>query len=225
MKTVLSTKLLSLPQKELLLNAGMGLVEYNALTIKFPKVEIPLAQGNYIFTSQNGVKAFLKAVTAHKTKINTKYLSCFCVGEKTKGFLEDVGLTVVETANNASQLGKVIVEKYQTNPFTYICGSFRRDELPHILSENKIEFKEITSYRTHLVKKQFKRPFDGILFFSPSGIKSYLQVNGLHEAVLFCIGKTTADEAKKHSDNIITANRPTVENVLVQAIKHLDKND
>ena len=44
--------------------------------------------------------------------------------------------------------------------------------------------------------------------------------NKLGNSMLFCIGNTTAAEAKKHSENIILANKPTVENVLVQAINY-----
>ena len=75
-------------------------------------------------------------------------------------------------------------------------------------------------YRTHSNPKAFNRNFDGILFYSPSGIQSYLLENKLGNSMLFCIGNTTAAEAKKHSENIILANKPTVENVLVQAINY-----
>ncbi|RUA10893.1 MAG: uroporphyrinogen-III synthase, partial [Flavobacteriia bacterium] len=62
---------------------------------------------------------------------------------------------------------------------------------------------------------------DGILFFSPRGIQSFLLENTVKNSTLFCIGETTASEAKKHSEKIVIANKPTVENVLVQAIKEL----
>ncbi|MEO0902719.1 MAG: uroporphyrinogen-III synthase, partial [Bacteroidota bacterium] len=71
--------------------------------------------------------------------------------------------------------------------------------------------------------KKFDTTFDGYLFYSPSGIRSFLEVNTLSESPLFCIGETTAQEAKKHSENLIVANKPTVENVLVQVAKHFKK--
>ncbi len=217
MKTVLSTKILTPSQKELFLNSGLGLVEFDALKIDFLNVEIPLDYNNYIFTSKNALIAFLNQLKeSDVSKFNT-----FCVGEKTKSLLEENGLKVVEMAENASELGKNIVKNHKNEKFLFLCGNKRRDELPDVLTKNNIQFKELEIYRTELNSKAFQRNFDGILFFSPSGIRSYLLENTMGNSTLFCIGDTTANEAKKHSKNIIIANKPTVENVLVQAIKEL----
>ena len=53
----------------------------------------------------------------------------------------------------------------------------------------------------------------GVLFYSPSGIESYLQENNTKK-VAFCIGETTAEEARKHFDTVEVANMPSVESVL-----------
>jgi len=221
MKTVLSTKILTPSQKELFLNSGLGLVEYDALQIEFLDIEIPLHHQNYIFTSKNAVKAFLRQTEGlDKSKFNA-----FCVGEKTKALLEKNGLKVIEIAENASDLAHFITKNHENEVFLFLCGNQRRDELPQVLNENNVYFVEVKVYKTLLQSKVFKRTFDGILFFSPSGIRSYLLENKLADSTMFCIGKTTAQEAKKHSDNIIIANKPTVENVLVQAINHYKKYD
>jgi len=55
MSTVLSTKKLAKNQRSLLLNAGLTLVEYNAIKIDFVPFEVPENIGNAIFTSQNAV--------------------------------------------------------------------------------------------------------------------------------------------------------------------------
>ncbi|WP_036381242.1 uroporphyrinogen-III synthase [Muricauda sp. MAR_2010_75] len=216
MKTVLSTKILTPSQKELFLNSGLGLVEYDALKIDFLNVEIPLNYSNYIFTSKNAVKAFLNQVKPS----NLSKFNVFCVGEKTKILLKENGLNVVKMAENALELGKNILKNHKNEHFLFLCGNKRRDELPALLTQNDIEFKEVEVYRTELNPKAFQRDFDGILFFSPSGIRSYLLENTLGNSTLFCIGKTTATEAQKHSKHIVTANKPTVENVLVQAINY-----
>ncbi|MEL6483779.1 MAG: uroporphyrinogen-III synthase, partial [Bacteroidota bacterium] len=62
MKTVLSTKVLSPSQKELLLNAKVGFVEYNAIDIHFTDVAIPLKEHHFIFTSKNAVMVFVNAL-------------------------------------------------------------------------------------------------------------------------------------------------------------------
>jgi len=219
MKTVLSTKMLSPSQKELFLNSGLGLVEYDALKIELLDVKIPFTYSNYIFTSKNAVKAFLNQSNA----LDLSQYNAFCVGEKTKSFLEENGLNVLEMAENASELAETLVKKYQNESFLFLCGNKRRDELPDTLTKNNVQYKELEVYHTHLNPKKFQCDFDGILFFSPSGIRSYLLENILGKSTLFCIGKTTATEAKKHSENIIVANKPTVENVLVQAIKVMSR--
>ncbi|MEC8831525.1 MAG: uroporphyrinogen-III synthase, partial [Bacteroidota bacterium] len=163
------------------------------------------------------VKAFLQ-----QTKnLDLSKFHAFCVGEKTKSLLEEKGLKVMEMAKNASELAKNIVEKYQSESFLFICGNKRRDELPKILTKNNVQYKELEVYQTNPNLKAFQRDFDGIMFFSPSGIRSYLMGNTLGNSTMFCIGNTTASEAQKHSKNIIVANKPTVENVLVQAIKEM----
>ncbi len=219
MKTVLSTKILTPSQKELFLNSGLGLVEYDALKIEFLNVKIPLDHNNYIFTSKNAVKAFL-----NQTKdLGTTKFNAFCVGEKTKALLEENDLKVIEMSENASELAKNIVKRRQNETFVFLCGNKRRGELPNVLTKNSVQYKELEVYHTHLNPKKFQRDFDGILFFSPSGIRSYLLENRIGNSTLFCIGETTAAEAQKHSNNIIIANKPTVENVLVQAINHFKR--
>lgn len=216
MKTVLTTKILTQPQRELFLNSGLGLVEYNAIHIEFLEVQIPLNHPNYIFTSKNAVKAFLRQA---KNKKLPK-LNAFCVGLNTQSFLEANGFKVLLSADNAATLAEQIVSSHQENEFLFLCGDKRREELPDILNKCNVRYKELEVYRTEFNTKVFKRSFDGILFFSPSGIKSYFANNEIaSETVLFCIGATTAEEAGKHSKNIVIANKPSIENVMVQAIK------
>ena len=58
MKTVLSTKILTPSQKELLLNSGIGFVEYNALEFEFLDVEIPMDIFKSHFHQQKCSKGF-----------------------------------------------------------------------------------------------------------------------------------------------------------------------
>jgi len=38
-----------------------------------------------------------------------------------------------------------------------------------------------------------EKRFDGILFFSPSAVESYLKSNTIKDEMCFCIGETTAE--------------------------------
>lgn len=217
MKTVLSTRLLSPSQKELLLNSGIGLVEYNALQFEFLDMVIPIGYQNFIFTSKNAVKAFLK----HLGNKASSSKHAFCVGEKTKALLSENGLKVVKTCENAMDLANFIIKNHSDEDFLFINGNLRRPELPESLSKNNVRYEEIQGYTTHLVPKKFNRQFDGVLFFSPSGVKSYVLENSIGKSLAFCIGHTTAIEAQKHTNQISIANKPAVESVLVRAIKKL----
>ncbi|HZJ35546.1 MAG TPA: uroporphyrinogen-III synthase [Gillisia sp.] len=213
MSTVLSTKKLSLSQKLLLLNAGIGLVEYDAIQIEFIDFKTGTrAFKNAVITSKNTAKAILKK--------DLKIENCYCVGEKTAAFLKENNFNIAEIADYGINLAQIIIEKYPNENFAFFCGNERRDELPAILKKNNVKFEELEVYKTSLKPKQFEREFEGILFFSPSGVKSFVSENKLDKSIAFCIGSTTASEAKKHTSNIIIANKPSLENVIVQAVKY-----
>lgn len=223
--TILSTKILSLAQKELVLNSGLGLVEYDAIKIEFLDFKVDKKVDNYIFTSQNGVRAFLKNQNKSPSPLGEGLGErVFCVGSKTKSLLEENGLKVTEMASNSIELGQNIVKNYKKESFLFFCGNRRREELPSILKENKIDFEEVEVYKTSLHKKEFNTVFDGVLFFSPSAVESYQLENKIKESIAFCIGATTAQEAKKHTNTIVIATKTTIENVIVQAVKHFNTN-
>lgn len=214
---ILSTKKLTIAQKELVLNAGLSFVEYDAIKINLEEVFGDREIENAIFTSKNAVRAVQDSGYDIK--------KCFCVGTTTKNVLVENGQNVVETAQNASELAEIIVKKYKSDSFLFFCGNLRRDELPHILQQHNISLEEQVVYTTNLNTKKFSHNFDGVLFFSPSTVQSYISENSLDEGVAFCIGNTTASEVRKHSDTIIIANKPTVANVIVQAVKYFKNVD
>lgn len=218
-KTLLSTKRLSINQKELLLHAGFRLVEYDAVTVTLLDFEMPTDLRNAIFTSQNAVKSWLK--NRRQLEENPK-INCFCVGIKTKALLEENGLNVVKNAQNSIELGHYLVKIEKNEPFYFFCGNRRREELPKMLKSAKIELFEVKTYKTDLNPKGFDQKWDGILFFSPSGVASFVQANSLESSPAFCIGETTAAEAKKYTPEVVIANSTTVESVIAKAAKTLN---
>ena len=227
MKSVLSTKKLKENQRSLLLNAGISLVEYNAIKINFVPFEVPERIKNAIFTSQNGVNSFFANVRSSAVE------HCFCVGEKTKMALERNGQNVIKTTEYASELAEYLVKNQKDRYFHFFCGNLRSEEIPSKLKDNNIAFEEIQVYKTTLTPKKFERYFDAILFFSPSGVRSYCEVNlqgglrqhlagsGNFQSIFVCIGTTTASEAKKYTENVIIANATTVESVIAKTVKIL----
>lgn len=211
MSTLLSTKRLSTAQKQLILNSGLGFVEYDAIKIDFVDFKAASVE-NAIITSKNAAKAVIKN--------NIPIVKCFCVGEKTSEVLKNHNYKVAEVQDYGRNLANIVLNKYSDQSFTFFCGNKRRDEIPSVLKENNIVFEEIEVYKTRLNFQHFQQKFDGILLFSPSAVQSFTKENQLKDSVAFCIGTTTASEAKKHTRNIVTATKPSIENVIVQAVKY-----
>ncbi len=221
--TILSTKKLTASQKELLRGSRITVFDYDAIAIEYLRFEwlSESVHDFYVFTSQNAVKSVLK-----KNQFsNTAEKRALCVGTKTRHVLESNGFGIIETAQSASDLAKIILKKYKKNSFLFFSGNLRREELPKTLMENNIRYKEIQVYRTTFNTNKIDRSFEGVLFFSPSGVRSYMEKNSLNHGIAFCIGTTTAKEAKKHTDKIIISNIPTVEELLATTIKHYSIND
>jgi len=219
MKNILSTKLLTPDQKMILNNAGIHFQEYQAIKIHYKEFQLPTGFDYYIFTSQNAVIAF----NSHLSNFQKKMLlgkECFCVGEKTKLLLEKNGQKVIKMSQNVADLAHFIVKYHKNKSFLFLCGNIRNDDLPNILTKNKRYFKEIVVYDTELNSQHFSESFDGILFFSPSGVKSFTLSNEVGKSVVFCIGNTTAKEAALFTDSIIAADTPTIENLLKKVISH-----
>lgn len=215
---VLSTKKLQLNQRELLLNAGISFVDYDAISITPVPFEIPESIKNCIITSQNGAKAFLKAFSGQYDEIR-----CFIVGKKTARLLSEKALKVTKTAQNGAELAHLIAKNHKNETFYYFCGNQRRDELPSILKEAGIICNEVVVYETQGYEQEFDQSFDGVLFYSPSGVKAFAKANSFKNTTAFCIGETTATAAKKYIDQVVVANDTSVESVIAKAVKHLKK--
>lgn len=209
---VLSTKILSPSQQSHLMLAGIELVQYSAISI-FPKVfQVPQKITKAIVTSHNAAKQLM----ASKISANLWY----CVGEKTKALLLKNNQKVVKMAQNASKLADFIVKTSKNEDFIFFCGNRKRDELPDILNRNNVSCKLIEIYQTRLNPQTITGSFDAVLFFSPSAVQSYFSKNTVGEIHAYCIGRTTANEVIKHSNNVIIAENPTVESVLIKLIKN-----
>ena len=223
---ILSTKILNQAQKTILTDAGLAVEAYDAIKIELFDREIDHSYKNIIFTSQNTVRAFLKSIG--KSAPNTKQgsfvpiseLKAYCVGEKTRALLEQNGIQVLESTHYGAELAKILVGKYREESFLFLCGDKRLAEIPAQFQHHNIQFKEQVVYGNSPNPQTCTHDFDGILFFSPTGIQSYVMKNQLKDGLSFCIGTTTAAEAQKYTRNIVIANKPTVESVLEKVVQY-----
>jgi len=214
MPSVLSTKLLSPSQKNLLLNAYLSLTEYNAIQTKALKIPASISEEKYqnvIVTSQTTVEII------KDFKIET----CFCVGEKTAIKLKSLGFKVEVIAESGIELGKKINQDYSELSFTFFGSKKRRPELSSALKKANVSLAEVFVYDTIKIPKTFQRDFDAVLCFSPSGVDSFFEGNPGSISKLICIGSTTANQAKLYSKSVFVSTKTSVESVIVKTVKLL----
>lgn len=222
--SILATKILLSTQKQVLLDAGFSVVEANFIKTENSDFDLKGINDNLIFTSQNAAQSVL----LHPKSSALKTKNVFCVGLKTKALLEENGFTVDIYVDYASDLAEIINLIYAKESFTFFSGNLRKETLPKALKAAKVNFNEIQVYETTLTplkiaalnpSKGGESKFDGILFFSPSAVESYLAANKIKNEICFCIGETTASALEKITRNIIVADQPSVENVIEDVIE------
>ncbi|PKB16643.1 uroporphyrinogen-III synthase [Flavobacterium sp. 5] len=207
---ILSTKILAEYQKQPLIEAGLEFAENDFITSKIKPFDLKNINESLIFSSQNAVETILQ----HPDLEILKTKKIYCVGLKTKILLSESGFEVIAYTGYASDLAEIITLIYNSESFTFFSGNLRRDTLPTALTEAGIKWNEIQVYETSLTPHKIKNAVDAILFFSPSGVESYLKENTIKKEVCFCIGDTTASALENIAKNIIIADQPSVEDVI-----------
>mgnify|MGYP001825941299 CR=1 FL=1 len=212
MKRLLSTKLLKAAHSKRLKTAGWDLTQYNAISVERLPVSTAPGERLAIFSSKHAVQACLSG------PVDLSGVPCLCVGEKSKALLAKHGIEVLEVADTASALAVKIAQKYTDKTFIYYCGNRRLDILPNALNQLGQDWEEEMVYRTSIKPRQFQTSFQGILFFSPSGVESFVVKNDLRDTWAYCIGETTAGEAKKYTDRVLIGAQPTLEALVNLAV-------
>lgn len=130
---------------------------------------------------------------------------------------------ILATANDAAALAA----KIQSSSVLFFCGNQRRDELPDLLAQKGIALKEVIVYETIAVETVLNMDFDGLLFFSPSGVHSYFAVNHTgNNTICFAIGNTTAQALKTYTGNIVVnTGKPSAAQLIQTAITYFNNHN
>lgn len=176
-----------------------------------------------VFTSKNAVAAFEQIVNAEVP------WKIFCIGQSTKKtaaklFGEE---KISGTADNAATLADAILKDAEIKKVYFFCGKQRREELPDKLKAAEIEVEEIIVYETFETPQKISRKsYDGILFFSPSAVKSFFSLNKINDQTqIFAIGKTTADAIHQNINKEVTiAETPSEEEIINKLISYFSTN-
>ena len=203
---LLSTKIISHSFKERLVLHQFSVVEKAFIEVH-PTSELVIGQvaKNVIFTSQNAVNIAFKNEKI-RTALQDKFF--FCVGKKTKELLAENGKKVIKIADKSSELADFISKNNKNDQFSFFCAGGRFPDLERILSMNDIKITPIILYNTLPQPHVIKSHFDGILFFSPSAVRSYAIENTFKNTHAFCLGPSTAKEVENYTENFSVAKTP-----------------
>ena len=205
---ILSTKCLTSAQQQRLQALGFTLVQHNFIATPPLPFALSLPYSWLIFTSQNGVQSVL----AHPQWQELLSTPVLCVGVKTQQLFK-----VCYAADYATDLVAYMrndLSRYQEGRIAFFAGMHRLNTLPDFFASEKLQVAEITVYDTVFTPITLAAPVDAILFFSPSGVQSYLSAHRAAAEQVYCIGTTTAQAATPHWASVVVATEPTVDGVL-----------
>ena len=208
---VFSTKSLTDEQRHLFKNP-IVVDSYDFIKISFNRIPITLLKSkieNVIITSQNAVESIITNCPAEELQFKNIY----CVGRRTKKLIESKIGKVKHSENSAKKLADYLVEFIDGTEVTYFCSNIKLDDLPRILEANNIKVNEVEAYETVSDSMELDSGIEGVMFYSPSTVKSYMQNND-PDKIAYCIGETTAREAKRHFKDVRVSKIPTVESVV-----------
>lgn len=193
---IVSTKVLAPELVQQLRAIGASVTQHNFIN---PRIQLPenllreTIQDVIVLTSKTAVQAWVKIVDLLQLK--RKQHRIYCLSEGTQKLVSTSGFTVAGIATNSALLADKILKDKNINSVTFIGGNLRRDELTNKLKTGGVTVNEIVAYKTELTPLSITSSIDGVLFFSPSGVDSFLSENSFGSTVAFCLGKTTAEHA------------------------------
>lgn len=175
-------------------------------------------QLNVIFTSASAVSAVEKYLT------KTPEWKVFCIGYKTKRAVEAVfgKKSIILEADYGSELADDIIALNSIEKAVFFSGNIRGETLPLKLKRAGTPVQEYVVYNTLEIPRKLSVQYDGILFFSPSAVRSYFASNTIDQSTeLFAIGKTTAKEIEnKVSNSVFIAEKPDTNTLIKLLINH-----
>lgn len=179
-------------------------------------------RANIVFTSAHSVRA-----VARFAHVGNMPWRIYCLAQATKDAVKKYfpALDIAGVANDAAELAQLIITE-GVKEVCFFCGAQRMNTLPDALANAGVGMEEYVVYNTDEVHHKMNRSFNGVLFFSPSGVQSFFASNAVTpDAVLFAIGNTTAAAIREKSNNEVVvstvASKAAVLNTAVQYFKEV----
>jgi uroporphyrinogen-III synthase len=182
--------------------------------IKFPSFD--LKNKSLIFTSIPAVQAFFEnGFSINDDFTKKKFNKIYAVGKRTKKYLQQKGFGTFKVKKNANELSSFIIKNSEKETFLHFCGNITLENLGKNLKKEEIGYEKIVLYHTILKYPEIQKTYDEVVFFSPSGVRSFVKNNTIDGKKIFSIGKTTSEEIKKYTkEEIFTSEESTLEDLL-----------
>lgn len=226
MLKVLSTKLLDEDLVETAHDMGISLICEEFIRIHELNFDVSVLKSlkydAIVFTSSNAVNSFYGNENVDRPNHT---IPVYAVSGKTKDELENYDIVPVAIADNANDLADKILADKRIRSVLHICGSLRLDVLENKLTASGVSYTPLTVCETILNSTILDDTYDVVMFFSPSGIDSFIMKNQLsHDTLYCCIGETTAERLKSINDKltVIVPVQPTPE-AMLKVIKNFKK--
>ena len=214
---ILFTKLTERKKISEVLNGNCRFDFVEVISAKHLEVEpFDLKSKSLIFTSINGVESFFANGFKPKADFTKeKFNKIYAVGKKTKKELRKHGYETFKVKKHAQELAEFITANSAGEKFLHFCGNLALDVLDTTLPLQNIWYKKVVVYNTILLYPKVEKPFDAVVFFSPSGVRSFVEKNSLEGKKIFSIGYTTEKEISKHTDSqIFTSTESNIDDLL-----------
>ncbi len=217
---VLSTKILPAKAVDMLNRQGIVLKQVAFISKQARSFNWQPAKSiRAVFTSTAAVSALQK-----NNFDFDKIIEAYCVGQKTADLLTRLGVRVAVSASGAAALAHIIADR-QPVVLVAFTGNLRRDELFAVLAKNNIAITEKVVYDTQIIPHHLQEDFGHVLFFSPSGVQGYINGYNNRQVTAYCLGPTTAKEARKYFVQVKTAPRPALDELLSMLIADINTHD
>lgn len=169
-----------------------------------------------VFTSVNAVAPVIAELAG-----KVPDWQIFCISGATRAAAEQYfgADKIAGSATDAQSLVQQMGGLIQSEEVLFFCGNKRLDTLPTLLSEQGITVREYIVYNTTLTPLTVDKDYEAILFFSPSGVESFLSENGVaRDTVLFSIGHTTAKALRNRLPNEVIVSPEPEKKQLIETV-------
>ena len=165
----------------------------------------PLKNSSLIFTSVNAVKSFFEnGFQPNENFQEAHYNKIYAVGLK-----------------HLNDLSEFILKHSQKENFIHFCGNLALDILDKALPLQNISYKKVVLYNTKILYPKIHEKYEAVVFFSPSGVRSFAKFNSLENLKIFSIGQTTEKELRKFTQNkIFTSKESNLEDLIKIIMSH-----